>query len=147
MPFIISQPYHKNNSSSSSSLLETWLSRLLAIANSVLNKSKSAIPPLFNNPEVLPSAYDKAKLFTTIFSENSNLDDLGISLPAFPSKKNLTLHNISVTPMLVKKVIANLELSNVPDPDCIPVVILKNCEPELSYILAELFNNEGILFS
>ena len=25
-------------------------------------------------------------------------------------------------------------------PDCIPVVVLKNCEPELSYILAELFN-------
>ena len=25
-------------------------------------------------------------------------------------------------------------------PDCIPVVLLKNCEPELSYILAELFN-------
>ena len=26
------------------------------------------------------------------------------------------------------------------DPDCIPVVVLKNCEPDLSYILAELFN-------
>ena len=25
-------------------------------------------------------------------------------------------------------------------PDCIPVVVLKNCVPELSYILAELFN-------
>ena len=25
-------------------------------------------------------------------------------------------------------------------PDCIPVVILKNCEPELSYKLADLFN-------
>ena len=24
--------------------------------------------------------------------------------------------------------------------DCIPVVVLKNCESELSYILAELFN-------
>ena len=25
-------------------------------------------------------------------------------------------------------------------PDCIPVVVLKNCEPKLSYVLAELFN-------
>ena len=25
-------------------------------------------------------------------------------------------------------------------PDCIPVVVLKNCEPVLSYILADLFN-------
>ena len=36
------------------------------IANSVLNKGKSAIPPLFNGPEVLSSASDKGKsyLFT-----------------------------------------------------------------------------------
>ena len=25
-------------------------------------------------------------------------------------------------------------------PDCIPVVVLKNCDPELSYILTELLN-------
>ena len=34
----------------------------------------------------------------------------------------------------------NLDLSKASDLDCIPVVVLKNCEPELSYILAELFN-------
>ena len=33
------------------------------IANSVLNKGKSAISPLFNSPEVFSSASDKAKLF------------------------------------------------------------------------------------
>ena len=41
---------------------------------------------------------------------------------------------------MVKKVIMNLELSEASGFDCIPVVVLKNCEPELSYILAELFN-------
>ena len=41
---------------------------------------------------------------------------------------------------MVKKGISNLESPNVSGPDCIPVVVLKNCEPELSYILAELFN-------
>ena len=41
---------------------------------------------------------------------------------------------------MVKKVIMNLDLSKTSGPDCIPVVVLKNCEPELSYILAELFN-------
>ena len=41
---------------------------------------------------------------------------------------------------MVKKVITNLDLSKVSGPDCIPVVVVKNCEPELSYILAELFN-------
>ena len=34
----------------------------------------------------------------------------------------------------------NLDLSKTSGPDCIAVVVLKNCEPELSYILAELFN-------
>ena len=33
------------------------------------------------------------------------------------------------------------KIYKVPGPDCIPVVVLlKNCEPKLSYILAELFN-------
>ena len=110
------------------------------IANSVLNKGKSARPPLFNDLEVLSSASDKAKLFAERFSMNSNLDDSGISLPVFPSRANLKLYNISVTPKMVIKVLMNLDLSKACCPDCIPVVVLKNCEPELSYILAELFN-------
>ena len=84
---------------------------------------------------------DEAKLFAKNFSKNSNLDDSGISLPVFPSRTNLKLHNISVTPKMVKKVIANLDSSKASGPDCIPVVVLKNYEPELSYILAKLFNN------
>ena len=72
------------------------------IANSVLNKGKSAIPPLFNGPEVLLSAFDKAKLFAENFSKNSNLDDSGISLPVFPSRTNLKLHNISIISKMVK---------------------------------------------
>ena len=31
-------------------------------------------------------------------------------------------------------------LSKASSPDCIPVVVQKNCEPEFFYILAELFN-------
>ena len=60
-------------------------------------------------------------------------------LVSFPSRTNLKLH-VSVTPKMVKKVIINLDLSKASGSDCIPVVVLKNCEPELSYILAELFN-------
>ena len=110
------------------------------IANSVLSKGKSAIPSLFNSLEVLSSASDKGKLFAEKFSKNSNLDDSGISLPVFPSRTNLELHNISVTPKIVKKVITNLDLSKASGHDGIPVVVPKNCEPELSNILAGLFN-------
>ena len=41
---------------------------------------------------------------------------------------------------MVKKVEINLHLPKASGPDCIQVVVLKNCEPELSYILDELFN-------
>ena len=82
----------------------------------------------------------KAKWFAENFSKNSNFDDSGISLPVLPSRTNLKLHNISVTPKMVKKVITNFDLSKASGSDCIPVVVLKNCEPELSYKLAELFN-------
>ena len=99
----------------------------------------SATPPRGLLHLHLSSASDKAKLFAENFSKNSNLDESGIFLPVFPSRTNLKLHNISVTPKMVKKVITNLDLSKTSGPDCIPVVVLKNCEPELSYILAELF--------
>ena len=76
--------------------------------------------PLFNGPEVLSSASDKAKLFAENFSKNCNLDDSVTSSPLFPSRK------------MVKKIITNFDLSKASGPDCIPVVALKNCEPELS---------------
>ena len=79
-------------------------------------------------------------MFSEKFSENSNLDDSGNSLPVFPSKTNLKLYNISVTPKMVKKIITNLNLSKASGPDCITVVVLKYSEPKLSYILAKLFN-------
>ena len=41
---------------------------------------------------------------------------------------------------MVRNVVMNLNLSKASGHDCIPVVVLKNCEPELSYILAKLFN-------
>ena len=75
-------------------------------------KKKSAIPPLLNGPEVLPS------LFAENFSGNSNLDESVISLPIFHSRTNLKLHNYALT----------------------SVIVLKNCGAELSYMLAELCN-------
>ena len=81
---------------------------------------------------MLSFTLNKAKLFAENFSKDSNLDDSGISLPVFPSRTNLKLHNISVTSKMVKKVIMNLDLSKASGPDCIRVVVLKSCEPELS---------------
>ena len=41
---------------------------------------------------------------------------------------------------MVKKVIVNLDSSKASSPDCILMAVLKNCKPELSYIIAEFFN-------
>ena len=70
----------------------------------------------------------------------THLDDSGISLPVFLSRTNMKLHNISVTLKMVKKVITNLDSSKASGLDRIPVVVLSNCEPEISCILAELSN-------
>ena len=72
------------------------------IANIVL-KGKSAIPLLLSGTEVLSFAYDKAKLFAKSFSQNFNLDGSGISLPVFPSRTNLKLHNISIITKMLKR--------------------------------------------
>ena len=112
----------------------------LGIANSVPRKGKSATPALFTRPEILSSASDKAKLFAKNVSKNFNLDDSVIFLLVFPFRTNLKLHSISVTRKMVKKVITMLDVSKASGPEWIPVVVLKNCESELSYTLAELFN-------
>ena len=41
---------------------------------------------------------------------------------------------------MIKKVITNLDSSKASGPDCISLVVLKNCESELSYTVADLFN-------
>ena len=72
-------------------------------------QGKSAIPPPLNGSEVLSSPSDKAKLFAENFSMNSNLDDSGMSLTVFPSRTNLKLYNIYVTPKMLGKVVMNLD--------------------------------------
>ena len=81
---------------------------------------------------MLNSTSDTEKLSAENFSKNSSLDDSSVSLPVFLSRTNQKMHNISVTPKMVKKVITKLDLANASGPDYIPVVVLKICEPERS---------------
>ena len=68
-------------------------------------------------------------------------DDSVISLSVFPPGANLGLHDISVTPNMVGKIITNHDLSKASGLDCIPEGVLRNSEPALFYIIGELFNN------
>ena len=101
----------------------------------ILNKGGSANSTLFNGLEVL-SAH-KTKLFAEIFSKNSNIDNSGIS---FLSGTNLKMHNILLALIVVKNFKTDLHSSKVSGSDCIHAVLLKNYKPELSCILANLFN-------
>ena len=91
-------------------LIDFWRS-----ASSVLNKSKSAVLPLFNAPEVLSFASAKGKLFAKNFSRNSNSDDSGIFLPVSSSTC------ISWTLKLIKKVVTKLQLPKAFGPNLISV--------------------------
>ena len=71
---------------------------------------------------MLSFAFDKAKLFAENFHKNSTLDGSGIYM--FPSRTNLKLHYISLTPTIVKKVTTNINSSKASGPDCIPVLVL-----------------------
>ena len=53
----------------------------------------------------------------------------------FLSRTNLNRHNIYVSPRMIKTFIANTDSSEAFGLDCIPEVVLKNIEPEISYIL------------
>ena len=59
-------------------------------------RKTNVISPQFNRPELLSSASDKTNMFAETFSDKSNLDDSGISLPVFSCGTNGILHNSPV---------------------------------------------------
>ena len=84
---------------------------------------------------MLSSTSDKAKLFAENFLKTLILIIL-VSLYLFSVLK---LHNMFITPKMVKKAITNLDSSKASGLDCIPVVVLKNCESEVFHISLKEF--------
>ena len=110
------------------------------ITNKVMNRGKGSVPTIINGPEVISSSLDKAKLFAMNFATNSTLDDHGHPLPVFPSRTESRLSNFHVSVGEVARCIKNLDTNKATGPDNIPVIVLKHLSPELSPILAKLFN-------
>ena len=65
----------------------SWFLMLLGIQH--YSQGKSALPPAFDEPYMLSSASNKAKVFAKDFSKESNLDGPGTLLPTFPCRTNL----------------------------------------------------------
>ena len=61
-------------------------------------------------------------------------------LPSASDKAQFLIKTFLTALILVKNVIQNLDLLKASGPDCILVVVLKNCEPQLSYLLDDLFS-------
>lgn len=85
------------------------------------------MPTIINGPDVILFSSDKAKFFARNFASNSMLDKYH-SLPDFPTLMMHKLCDFSITAQKVSTLIKSL------------VVVLKNLDPELSLILAKLFN-------
>ena len=110
------------------------------ITNSILNRGKSTIPPLFNGPEVLTSSKDKANLFANRFASNSTLDDSQHTLPDFSSRTDQEISTMRITVRMVARIISQLDASKAIGPDNIPAIVLKKCSAELSPVLSKLYN-------
>lgn len=52
----------------------------------------------------------------------------------------MKLHDILLAGKIVEKVINYLHSTGASGPDCILELFLKRCQPELSYVLVDLFN-------
>ena len=116
--------------------MKLGLSDFWQTAKIILRKGKFTLPPGFNAAKARLFSSSKTNWCDENFSNNFNLDDSGIYLPVFLCGNNRKLYIIAITPKLVKKVTIIFDSSKLPGLDCIPVVVQKNCEPELLYILA-----------
>ena len=116
--------------------MKLGLSDFWRTAKIILRKGKFTLPPGFNAAKARLFSSSKTNWCDENFSNNFNLDDSGIYLPVFLCGNNRKLYIIAITPKLVKKVTIIFDSSKLPGFDCIPVVVQKNCEPELLYILA-----------
>ena len=98
------------------------------------------MPPLFNGPDVFTSAKDKANLFAGKFSANSTLDDTLHSIPDFSAPTEQEIFSMKSTVRMVANTICELDVAKATDPDCILSYVLKLCSPELSPVLAQMYN-------
>lgn len=73
-----------------------------------------------------------AKLFVEIFAQSFRL--YVFLYLGFLFRTSLKLYNILITPKVVKKVTTDLDSSMFCGPHCILIAVLRNHEPELSYI-------------
>ena len=110
------------------------------ICNSVLKRNKSSLSSLsLGSDNMVVSSADKAELLCHEFAKNSSLNDENKSPPSFPSRTAATLSSVSITVRQVRRILKCLDASKSSGPDGIPVIVLKECAPELAPVFSKLF--------
>lgn len=110
------------------------------ICNSVLKRNKSSLPSLsLDSENMAVSSADKAELLCLEFAKNSSLNDENKSPLPIPMRTSSTLSNVSITVRQVRKIMRFLDASKASGPDGIPVIVLKECAPELAPVFTKLF--------
>lgn len=71
---------------------EFWM-----ITIKIMNRKKAAVPAIINDPEIVSSSWEKAKLFPSAFYSKSSIDDNHHPLPIFPRFTEQNLGNIFIT--------------------------------------------------
>lgn len=97
-----------------------------------MNKGKTTVTTVINGPEVISSSTDKAKIFASIFTSNSTLDNKGQRLPNFPRQTEHDLSNILISVREVSGLIKSLNPAKATSRDNIPIIVDKNISPDLS---------------
>ena len=111
-----------------------------SLAKNILNNfCNSNFPPLFKSDgSIANTPSEKANLFGSLFSSNSNLDDSNAPLPqTLPLSHPMPPIIISV--QRVRRILLSLEIGKASGPDGIPARFLKDFADELSPVLCHLF--------
>ena len=75
-----------------------------------------------------------------LHSYYSTLDDTLHSSPDFPSRTEQKILSMRITVRIFASAICELDVAKTNGPDCIPSIVLKMCSPQLSPLLAKLYN-------
>ena len=103
--------------------------------------SKSSIPPLEINGNIITDERDKSNVLNNFFQSQTLLNDQDAILPDLPPSTVQThLQNIVLTPSEVELVLETLSIGKASGPNGLNNRIIRALSHELSYPFCSLFN-------
>lgn len=124
----------KNNTTD----VKTWWKLSKQILN--IDTNKEMIPPITYNDTVYDDNLDKAEIFNSFFIHQTQLSGVPPLLPEVINPQYPALESITITPIEVKDVLRNLNVTKASGPDLMSPRLLKEAANELCTPLSVFFN-------